>query len=139
MIVAGGHAARADRLDGDQGAGDVDGAEQAADQVDGADLGERTSTPPPWPGQETMAASAIVPTMKEISAAARLPVALPRVALIGACSGDQPARRRRSSGLRLPGPSRAIVGPDGVIFGRRRVLHPGLKPTRHRPVRMTNR
>ncbi len=47
-------------------------------------------TPPPWPARITITASASVPTPNETSAAARLPVALPRVALIGACRAISP-------------------------------------------------
>jgi len=47
-------------------------------------------TSPPWPVRIRIAASAIVPTAKEISAAARLPVARPSVALIGAWAAISP-------------------------------------------------
>ena len=47
-------------------------------------------TPPPSPASATMIASAMVPTPNEISAAGRLPVSLPSVALIGAWAAISP-------------------------------------------------
>ena len=70
------------------------------------------------PLRTTIAASAIVPTPKETSAAGRLPVALPSPALIGAWIATSPPAQAVS---RTAAPLSTAIPRRGVIFVESRV------------------